>query len=201
MKACFLAAAILMLCVDTSNAQFKYGMKAGLNLSDIVINNYINPDAESDFDIKAGFHGGIFATGDFNEKLGSSIELLYSNKGVKAIGNVNLHYINLPLLVLYRISDKFILELGPEIGYLFAAKSQYGDVSNIWNNKLDIGLDGGAQFVLSKHLRLGLRYNAGFSSVIDISDDSNSTTPGEPIKYQNRVLQAYVSYTLGEKLF
>src|SRR5687767_5039192 len=101
---------IIFATCEYSVGQIRYGIKAGVNLSDVVINNYINPDAESDFDFKVGIHGGVFARADLNDKLGSSVELLYSNKGVKAISRINLHYINLPLLVLYKVSDRFTLE-------------------------------------------------------------------------------------------
>lgn len=180
-------------------AQVQFGIKGGLNLSDVVINNYINPDAESDFDTKAGIHGGVFASTDLNEKFGLSAELLYSNKGVKAHSRINLHYINLPLLLQYNITDEFRVEVGSELGYLFAAKSKFGDERNIWNNKLDIGLDVGVQYLIWQNIKAGLRYNAGFSSIIDTMN-SNQTS-GETIKYLNRVLQLSVSYQLGEKMF
>jgi hypothetical protein len=179
----------------------QYGVKGGLNLSDIVITNYINPDAESDFKIKPGLHAGAFATVHLNERIALSGELLYSNKGVTAGNRINLHYVNLPLLTQYKVIEKFLVEFGPEIGYLVAARSPLGNESNTWNNKLDIGLDIGMQCDISDAMGLGIRYNAGFSSVIDSIDDtgSNSIPTEETIKYQNRVFQFFIRYTIGAK--
>jgi hypothetical protein len=199
MKAGFV---MLLLCQCVANstcAQIAYGLKGGLNFADIVITNYVNADAESDFDLKTGVHAGMFANLEISEKFLLSGELLYSNRGVKAITNINLHYVDLVLLGKYRITDKFLGELGGQTGYLFAAKSGYGDVSNTWNNKLDIGLDLGLQYDFGKMISAGLRYYAGFSSVIDVRDESNSNTPGEKIKYQNRLLQLSVCVTVGRK--
>jgi hypothetical protein len=180
-------------------AQLRYGVKAGPNISDVVITNYINPDAESDFDLKLGVHAGVFGSTMVNDKWSFGAELLYSDKGVKARSVVHLHYINAVFLVQYRFREMFVIEGGGEVGYLFSARSTYGDVSSTWNNKLDIGMDVGVVWLLTPRLHTGLRYYAGFSSVIDVTDNSNTTTPGETIKYQNRVLQLSLYLALEKK--
>jgi hypothetical protein len=191
----------LTYTLSAQGQQLRYGLKGGLNLADIVITNYINPDAESSYNIKPGLHAGIFASVDLNDRFALSSELLYSNKGVKAIDRINLHYIIVPLLTQYKISENFLVEIGPEIGYLFSARSPFGNVSNTWNNKLDIGLDAGLQVRLAPLVNIGIRYNAGFSSVIDTIDESgtNNFPTEEPIKYQNRVLQLFVSYAIANR--
>jgi hypothetical protein len=159
-----------------------------------VINNVTdNPDAESVYDIKAGFHGGVYGTAEIGIRTGLDVELLYSNKGVKAINNINLHYISLPVLLRYAMTGKLIAEAGPELSYLVAAQSKHGNVSNIWNNKLDIGLDIGLLYLFASKLSAGVRFNAGFSSVIK---DAGSSSSGEKIHYQNRVLQFSLVYAL-----
>jgi hypothetical protein len=202
MKKYLLALLLTTACIYVASAQLRYGVKGGLNLSDIVITNYINPDAESDFDLKIGPQAGLFTCFDVNEQFSFDVELVYSNRGVVAASRINLHYITLPLMTQYHINDKFLLEIGPDIGYLFSAKSGNGNVSNIYNNKLDIGLDGGAQLKVTEKLSVGLRYYAGFSSVVGGIDsrDTNNFPTNETIKYQNRALQLFVSYHVGEKL-
>jgi hypothetical protein len=176
-----------------------YGVKGGLNLSDIAISNYIDPDAESDFTIKPGIHAGIFVSTDVHDRFALAAELMYSNKGVKAITNVNLHYIALPLLVQFKPNRKWILEGGPEFDYLFSARSKLGDISGIWNNRIDIGLDLGVIYVLGPRTSAGVRYNAGFLSVIK-TQRTGGNQSAEPVRYQNRVLQFSVNFTIGEKL-
>jgi hypothetical protein len=176
-----------------SEGQVHFGLKGGLNISDIVINNVIDPDAESDFNFKAGIHSGFFAIADVGTRTGLAAELLYSVKGVRAITNINLHYITLPVLLRYTLGKKFIAEGGPEIGYLVAARSRYGNISNIYDNNIDLGLDLGLQYYITSDLFLVLRFNAGISSVIR---NPTEAFQGEKIRYQNRVLQLSLGYTL-----
>ncbi|MBT1700932.1 outer membrane beta-barrel protein [Fulvivirgaceae bacterium PWU4] len=183
----------LLWVAACATAQISTGIKGGLNLSDVVINNLIDPDAESGYNLKAGFHAGIFAVADIGTRTSLAAELQYSNKGVHAVTNINLHYVVLPLLVRYAIADKLIAEAGPELGYLVAATSKYGNVGNIWNNKIDLGLDMGLQYTIFSRMTLGLRFNAGISSVIE---DTPPSTQGEKIRYQNRVLQLSLGYKL-----
>ena len=193
-----------MVCLFTVSVTIvsaqRYGLKAGVNVSDVVITNYINADAESDYRMKTGLHAGIYADVDITEKISLSAEIMYSNKGVRAADKIHLHYINIPLLTLYRVTDNILAEFGPELGYLLMARSRYGNIGNTWNNKLDVGLDAGIRITFSKKFTSGLRYYAGFSSVIDSIDESgtNNVPTEEAIKYQNRVLQLSLYYNLGE---
>lgn len=175
-------------------AQADFGVKAGLNVSDIVMTNYINPDVESELRLKVGVHAGVFIAGMVDERVGIVAELLYSNKGVRANGNINLHYINAPLLLQYRLSERLFAEIGPELGYMIAATSDYGSAANTYNNKFDVGINGGLR-VGGERINAGLRYCAGMFSVrepIEFTGSSGS----EKIKFQNRTLQMYIGYTL-----
>ena len=186
---------ILGLFVTTvCTAQTEFGIKGGLNISDIVITNYINPDVESEFTVKTGLHGGLFMNSVVREKFGMAAELLYSNKGFRAHPNINLHYITVPLLVNYKLADNIFAEIGPELGYLFSARSDNGNEGNIYNNKFDLALDGGFRFNAPRMI-FGIRYCAGVFSVRE-PIESFGLSGNEKIKYQNRVLQLSVGYKL-----
>ena len=176
-------------------AQTEFGLKGGLNISDIVITNYINPDVESDFRLKVGWHGGLFVSGMVHERLGAAVELLYSDKGVNGNSDIHLHYVNLPVMIHYTLTDNILAEAGPELGYMVAATSRHGNVSSTYNQKLDLGLAGGFRYDMGK-VFLGLRYCAGVFSVTEPVENLGSSGV-EKIKYQNRVLQ----FSLGYKLF
>lgn len=194
MKTLWSIALISFLCFHSLGQSIDFGMKGGLNIADIVINNTTtDPDGESDFNLKPGIHAGVFANADVGERVGLGAELLYSVKGVKAINNINLHYVVLPLLVRYSLGEKFIAEAGPEIGYLVATSSPYGNVNSTYDNKLDIGLDFGLQYNITNDFTLGMRFNAGISSVI--KNPQGASQP-ENAKFQNRVLQISLGYTL-----
>jgi hypothetical protein len=176
------------------NAQTEVGIKGGLNISDIVMTNFINPDVESELDLKLGLHAGVFIRSLVDERLAMTAELLYSDKGVRANTNIHLHYVTIPMLVQYRLSDNVWVEMGPEPGYLFSARSDLGNVSNTYNNKFDLGLDAG--ILLDKNrVMVALRYCVGLFSVRDPIETSGSSGI-EKIKFQNRVLQVSVGYKL-----
>ncbi len=174
--------------------QTAFGVKAGLNLSDIVMTNYVNPDVESDLRIRAGVHAGVFVSGMVSDKLGMAAELLYVDKGVKGLTNIHLHYIALPLIIQYRVTDRVVAELGPEPAYLFSAMSGHGNVSGTYNNKFDLSLDGGFRLDVS-NLVLCIRYCVGLFSVREPIEMAGSSGI-EKIKYQNRVVQFSVGYKL-----
>lgn len=188
---------LFFLCAFAlSYAQIHIGPKGGLNISDIVINNVIDPDAESDFNFKTGIHAGVFANAEVGTRTGLAAELLYSVKGVRAITNINLHYITLPVLVRYQLGKKIIAEGGPEIGYLITARSRYGNLSDIYDNAIDLGLDLGLVYNISTDLFLGLRFNAGISSVIRNPAEPSRPSQADKVRYQNRVLQLSLGYTV-----
>ena len=172
--------------------QAEFGIKSGLNVSDIVMINYINPDVESDLTLKLGLHAGLFVNGMLSERMGMTGELLYSDKGVKGINNIHLHYINLPILFQYQLTDRIFAEVGPELGYLFSAFSKHGNESGSYNNKFDLALDAGLRFNVQKFI-FGLRYSMGFFSV---REHLESFGGSEKVKYQNRVLQVSLGYKL-----
>lgn len=185
---------LLSLFIPTlASGQTEFGIKGGLNLSDVVMTNYIDPDVESALALKLGLHAGVYVSGMVSERIGVSGELLYSDKGVKGLSNIHLHYITIPILAQYQLTDRLIGELGPEPGYLFSARSNHGSVSNTYNNKFDVSLDAGVRFNAQKWL-IALRYCAGVFSVRDLEP---STVPAKDrVKYQNRVVQLSLGYRL-----
>ncbi|MEX2231844.1 MAG: porin family protein [Cyclobacteriaceae bacterium] len=188
------AAMVLIFLPAVLHGQTEFGIKGGLNISDIVMTNYINPDVEADLKLKLGLHAGVFVSGTVNEKIGMAAELLYSDKGVKGFSNIHLHYITLPLIIQYQLAENIYAELGPEPGYLFSSRSELGDVSGTYNNKFDLALDGGFRFNTSK-LIFGIRYCVGIFSVREPIETMGASGI-EKIKYQNRVLQFSVGYKL-----
>jgi hypothetical protein len=177
-----------------ASGQKELGIKAGLNISDVVMTNYVNPDFESDLRLKLGFHGGLYVAGAINDRVGVTGEFLYSDKGVRGLSNIHLHYMTLPLLLQYQLTDHIEAEVGPEAGYLFLAHSKYGNVSNTYNNKFDLALDGGLRFNAPRWFFV-VRYSAGLFSVGDMGV---APVPGsDRVKYQNRVLQ----FSFGRKLW
>jgi hypothetical protein len=196
---------VMLMCASSISAvgqDIRIGIKGGVNFSDVVLTNYFDPDGEASFKMKIGEHAGVFSSVDLSKQFGLAVELLYSNKGVNAPSKINFRYINLPVLLQYKLTEKLLAEVGPEVGYMFSARSKYGNVAHIWDNKIDIGLALGIQYAVLEKLNVGARYYAGFSSVQEPAQQRDlNNNAEETIKYQNRVMQFYVSFEIGKIAF
>jgi hypothetical protein len=183
-----------------------YGVKAGASLTSYTGKN------TGDLKNVVGFHGGLVANFAVNDAFSIQPELLYSMKGAKSeetIGGYTdkvtsrLHYIDVPVLARVNAGGLFF-ELGPQIGFLVAAKSKEeisgGVGSGTYNynvkdqvKSVDFGYAAGLGYQISNGPGIGLRYNGGFSDL-----DKNSRS-GSSSSTHNSAFQLYVSYMFGGK--
>ncbi|RZK32907.1 MAG: PorT family protein [Hymenobacter sp.] len=191
----------------------RFGIKAGASLTNVTGNN--TEDAKNLF----GFHGGLVANLAINDAFSIQPELLYSMKGAKAeesssFGGVTysdkvtsrLHYIDVPVLARINAGGLFF-ELGPQIGFLIAAKQKEeisgGIGSGTYNTDIkdqirtvDFGYAAGLGYQLSNGPGIGLRYNGGFS---DTNKNSTSGSSSGSSAVRNSAFQLYLSYMFGGK--
>jgi len=168
----------------------KGGIKAGLNLSGIIVtktNEVLNDETYSS---RISFHAGSYIQQPFNDHLLWQVELLFSNKGYKRevngqTENVSLNYLNWPILLIYRPGKLFEFEFGPELGYMISGEE-------ILNN-FDFAFDIGARFNISNKLNTGLRYSYGLPFKMKLNETS---ADGYSASYQNSVLQFYLGFNL-----
>ena len=83
---------------------------------------------------------------------------------VYSTDNIDLSYLNIPVLTKFNINSNVNFVVGPQIGFLVMAKSDnLGDVKQLYNT-VDFGFDfgGGVSF---DDLIIDLRYNMGLSDV------------------------------------
>jgi hypothetical protein len=103
---------LLLLVVKASIAQFSYGVKGGLNFSNIY-------STKLNTNFKQGFHAGVYAK--FNLIiLGIQPELLFSQRGYveENVKDVTLNYIDIPVMLKLKILPMITLDLGPQFSYL-----------------------------------------------------------------------------------
>ena len=158
-----LIVAVITAVGFTANAQVTFGVKAGLNLSNL------KGDGES-LDSKAGFNAGGFATIPVSSMFAVQPELLFSVEGAKQDDvKYNLNYINIPVMFQYRNAG-FVGELGPQIGILASAKAKLdGESQDIKDGfkSTNFALVIGAGYQLTNGLGFGVRYNLGLSNIVD----------------------------------
>lgn len=178
-----------------------FGLKAGTNFSNV----YDTKGEEFDAEAKLGLAAGAFATIPIGKYFGIQPEILFSQKGFKAKGNLlgstydftrTTNYIDVPLLIAVKPIEFLTLVAGPQYSYLLKQKYDFENAStsieqeeefindNIRKNTLSF--TGGVDINL-KHIVLGARAGWDF---LNNNGDGTSTTP----RYKNVWLQATLGY-------
>ncbi len=196
--------AVAVFAFGFANAQeAKFGLKGGLNLS-----TFTGDTDGLDLKLKPGFNVGAFVAVKLSDKLTFQPEALYSMQGTKidefefeldnavylAEAKINLSYINVPLMLKYYAAEKFNLEIGPQVGFLVAAKTVAEvngnegeeDVKDSFES-VDFGLNFGAGYDFTDNISAGLRYNLGLSNIA-------KTESGDDSKLNNSVLSISLGY-------
>ena len=163
--------------VTESAPTAKFGIKGGLNLTNLYVNDV------KDENMKAGFNAGFFAKIPVTRGLSIQPELLYSQKGAKlTYDNVfgsgeyrfNLNYVELPLSAVINVAKNFNLHVGGYASYLVSANvtqlKSNGDGNTIADlnednfHRFDYGLLGGLG-VDVQNFTIGARYNYGLHEI------------------------------------
>jgi len=175
---------LAMSAIAISQAQIRFGGRAGLNISNIV-----GKDTEG-WKSKAGIFIGGFAEIPVLQKFSVQPELYYSMEGAKwdgeGGGKTSLGYIKLPVLAKYTLSSGLYGETGPQIGFLLNATDTWdGEKENIMEylKKTEFGWVIGAGYFVTPEIGVHLRYNAAFSAFYETE--------------KNSVFQAGVQYIFG----
>lgn len=167
--------------------QTHFGLKAGLNLSSVAVDN------GEDLDTKAGLHVGGLAHIHISKHFALQPELVYSMQGGKdGDYKLKLNYLNVPVLAQYMTNDGFRLQTGPQIGFLTKAKTKFNDVEvNVTDelSSIDFSWVFGASYLFPQGIGIDARYNLGLT---DINDDS-----GDDL--HNRVFQIGLFYQFMHK--
>lgn len=196
MKTLFTALLLISICSAGLHAQgLDFGVKAGVNIAnqDISATGY-----SLDTKAKVLFHGGVFVTWMFSEKLGIQPEALFSMQGSKYDfdtydAGLITNYVNVPILVRYNITDMFSVHAGPQFGILLSAEEEFdGDKEDIKDDfkGTDIGLAFGLEADLPARLGVGARYVLGLTNVLE-SDSSF-----DDAELKNGVIQIYVKFRI-----
>ena len=178
-------------CFTTAQAQFKFGLKGGLNVSSVRLNSSVFDGSN-----RAGFHVG--PTLEFTLPLGwlgLEISALYDTykvamEGVDENGNLTkpsstLRYVDVPLNVNAGFGlgsfAKILISTGPQIAF------SLGD-SKILDYKYDLknslfSWNAGLNVRLFKHYQVGYTYNVGIGNTAELSvKDVNPLKLSEKLK-------------------
>ncbi|NVO31402.1 porin family protein [Hymenobacter lapidiphilus] len=167
------------------------GLKAGASLS-----NFVGKDAKPYKDI-VGFQAGGFANIGFTKLFAFQPEIIYSRKGAKLETpdlTTRLDYVDVPL-AFHANAGGLFFEAGPQVGFLVSAKDKIGnatvDVKDFYNT-VDFGYLFGLGYQRKTGPGIGLRYNGGFTNVLESATVGNVTFQNQR---RNSVFQLYATFS------
>ena len=184
MKKLLLVVTLMLTVGIVANAQLKFGVKAGANISNVAM----------DADNKVGFHAGVL--GEFKiASFAIQPEVLYSMQGAKGDGGkIENDYLNIPVMAKYYFIPGLSVEAGPQVGFLMSAKMKPddGDSRDMKDlmNKTDFAINVGASYeVPIIPAGVFVRYTLGLT-------DLYKNIPSGVDAGKNRVLQigAFVKF-------
>lgn len=175
---------MVSVSVTAMSQHVEFGLKGGLNVSTVSVES---PGAEVDSRV-SGHIGGL-AHIHLSSMFALQPELTFSGQGYKSKSDqdINLNYINLPVLLQYMAKSGFRIETGPQLGALISAKYKAPSINeDIKDNykTLDVSWAFGAGYITKSGFGLDVRYNLGLAKINDNNLPDN----------KNRVFQAGVFY-------
>jgi hypothetical protein len=170
MKKISLLALTLMSGIVLFAQTATFGLKGGLNVAST--SNSQGGGSNSRLGYHAGFLLHVHATPQFAVQP----ELVYSSQGGKYTTsdgyehNLDLGYLNIPVLLQYMAGSGFRLETGPQVGFLVNVNDKVNGVSTGYFTsadfkKTDVSWAIGAGYEGRSGLGLDARYNLGLSNI------------------------------------
>ena len=178
MKTCILSLALLTGAAaaqaqSATGGGTRFGLKVGVVAATLAGND---KDFQGDVQNRFGFQAGVTTTTALG--VGSLFELhpelLYSQRGyqIEDVSKTTFHNLDVPLLARLNAAG-LVVELGPQLGYLFARKTKYEN-SNTPDvtargqlNKLQFGYIVGVGYQLASGPNVGIRYNRSITRLYD----------------------------------
>ena len=156
--------------------QLQFGVKGGLNISNITVSNGFNGYSYSTL---ASFNAGAFLKIPVVRFFSIQPELYYSGQGFKADDgsggtySEHVNYLNIPILAKFTTRSGFYLETGPQIGVKLSAKDKENglsqDVSSAYNSADFEWAFGLGYKIPMAPVGIDLRYNVGITNVANDS--------------------------------
>lgn len=191
-KIIFFAVGLLM--AGAVNAQIKFGVKGGVDISNIIKTN--DPNFNTNY--VTGFNAGVTLEIPIAGPFGVQPEVVYAQKGYKA--NVTggdftqtRNFIDVPLLARLRLADNFSVMAGPQFSFATSTTNVYSNGITVtqqtkYDNDRDnfrksiIGGVAGFAIDLSKTVDLHARY------ALDLQKNNGDGTSQTP-EFRNQVFQ------------
>ena len=182
----------------------QYGVKFGLNLSNLDVSPESDPPAPS---MRIGLNIGGYAELGLADNFIFRPELTISSQGandedIEVTQTLKLTYLNAAFLGKYNITDNISVFAGPQVGFLvdgeFLEEDKANGEQDLFNadavyKGMDIALGLGVGYELEMGIGLDLRYNLGLTDNNDDPQELAFYNTNQELK--SRVIQFAVSYS------
>ena len=160
MKNLVVMVAAFFISTTVFSQELDLGIKLGSNFASI---SHAKEGSSTRTGIQAGFFAGI----KFNDKVGISLDVLYSQQGADFnAGAFDLTYVNLPFVVKYYLVGGLHIQAGPQFGVLID-ESLSETLTNEYKEIVESEISGiiGIGYDLPFGLRVDGRYNFGLTDI------------------------------------
>lgn len=177
---------ILLFTFSITSVFAQFGVKGGINISNITTND----DDVEDLEAKVGFQAGLLYRINLSESFAIQPEALFVRKGSRynyfgSEVKSNLDYVDIPVLIVLKPFDLPVqIQFGPQFSYLLGTNVKYeGQIFGFSNGyeaeredfeDFDLGLAAGLGFNLGNAF-IDLRYTRGFNEYEKKSTIGNVT--------------------------
>lgn len=179
--ACIAMVAVLstmtLMAQERQSPLQRYGVKAGLQLTKIPLGGASD---EWDFKLKSGlgFQVGGFATFGLSDDFSLQTELFLSVQRYSETSDINMgngiesatskysdRYLKLPVLLRYRIAEKFFVEAGPQFALFVSSNIEKDEWVHF--KKFSTAAALGAEYLVSENLSVQIRYAHNLANIED----------------------------------
>ena len=195
-----LALSLFTLCSSAKPLQF--GVRGGLNISDESSHKYLSGISNST-KFRQGFNLGGVVNMPITEKFDVEADVMYSMQGFKqdiytttldeydevVLQTITSHYLNIPVVAKYYITNGLYVECGPQVGFLMGRTNNAEVLTPVdpyeYSNtkKVDFSIVGGLGLFFYENFYVNARYCHGFTGTSQIYDGG-----------KNRNIQISVGY-------
>jgi len=184
----------------------QFGVKAGLNFSNVTNTSSISHSNET------GYNVGVFLAPKSKSILSSKTELILSKQGYNYStntqgGSADLLYVMLPTYMCINITRFFQIHIGAQMAYLINAKADSTTTSGStdpltdaiqYYNRFDYGLGGGVEVHPFKGLLIGARMNISLANLY--SDALSGQIPSlASVDVKQNLFQLYAGWHFGKQ--
>ncbi|MCB0593634.1 MAG: PorT family protein [Lewinellaceae bacterium] len=191
---------LLCLAPALSSAQTYFGVKAGPNVSHLLMTKIPNEFGDSSLGQLYGFQAGVVAEQPIGRHLVLGIELLGAQKGgrwsLAPIGDPfgeetvsKLYYLNLPIFLRLIPIERWSMDVGIEGGYLLGSSDEA-----LFMERADFAWLLGASFQVTRSFLASLRYSLGNIRVGEGNFRDEDTGINGVYYFRTRSLQLSVAY-------